>query len=477
MVFIVKTFKQLLFTVFILTFVFGSVSTLWGQRQISYRDLAMQNQQQQLFFNFIKLPGDQDDSIKFSSVFSFSNSYLPFKKLQSSSSENKFFSTVNLNMEVFDTGNRKINRKKNRRDNISVKGLESVGRAFWSDTAYATSYDQSQSKDEYLNGHLSVSLKPGKYYYVLQMNRGDETDDRTSRTQVVTIEPYEQMMTGNIIYGQELIDNETSPQLTLSQMGNSVEYAKDFYALAYLPGYESNASYSVTIHRLDIAEEDTNTINQVYNKQLTSDDIRTGVHPELESSSDASHINLNPSDNGFTYALIKIPNSNFPNALYRMTVKKADQQQPAAQGVFRSLWVDMPTSLLNLEVATEMLRFIADEKTMDRLSNGSRAERERKFREYWEKRDPSPDTEFNELMAEYYRRIDYAYKNFSGQNVPGYESDQGKIYIKFGPPKDINRKFPTNGPTTEIWTYDNRQFVFRATSGFGDFKLVSDQSN
>nr|WP_240894623.1 GWxTD domain-containing protein [Fodinibius halophilus] len=120
-----------------------------------------------------------------------------------------------------------------------------------------------------------------------------------------------------------------------------------------------------------------------------------------------------------------------------------------------------------------MLHYIVDDKTLDRLSSGSNEEREQKFREFWEKRDPTPETDYNELMAEYYRRIDYAYDKFSTQNKLGHKSDRGNVYIKFGPPKNTKRKFPTNGPTTEIWTYPSTKFVFQATTGFGDFKLVS----
>ena len=77
-------------------------------------------------------------------------------------------------------------------------------------------------------------------------------------------------------------------------------------------------------------------------------------------------------------------------------------------------------------------------------------------------------------MTEYYRRIDYAYKTFSTTSEPeGYQSDQGQLYIKMGPPLDIERSFPTNGNVKEIWTYSNGEYIFIASSGFGDFKLIS----
>lgn len=452
---------------------FGIVSNLWAQRNVSYRELAMRNQDQPVSFEFITLPGNGEETVTFTSVFSFSHSFLPFKKTGQRSSDKQFFSTVNLSMEVFKSDKRFKKRKRD--ENISVEGLEPVGRSFWADTAYAKTYEESQSKKEYLSGYLNVSLEPGSYNYVLQMKRGEETDSRISRTQFVRIEPYNKMKTGNIIVGEKLLADQATPQLQLAKRGNNVEYAKDFYLMAYIPGYQPDASYSLSINKLNVMDEDTSRQNEVYSTNLSSDHIQTGIRPSISSNDQRTFIDLKSDDKGFAYALLEVPNSNFANALYRVSVKK-DGKELVSQGTYRSLWVDMPTSLLNLDVAVDMLRFIADKETMDRLSSGTQMEREKKFREYWEKRDPTPKTEYNELMAEYYRRIDYAYKNFTTNNILGYNSDQGEIYIKFGPPQNIDRRFPTEGATTEIWTYKDRQFVFKATTGFGDFKLVKDQS-
>ena len=469
-----KTFTKQLSSALLITFLLGLATNLWAQRNVSYRDLAMRNQERPISFDFIVLPGDSESEVRFTSVFSFSYSYLPFKKTGDRSSENQFFSAANLSMEVFKAG--KNFGKRKRDENIAVEGLEPAGRALWADTAYAKTYDQSQSKTDHLHGYLDVALEPGNYNYVLQMKRGEETESRMSRTQSVRLYPYSEMPTGNIILGKKLQTNNNTPRMQLTTMGSNVEYAENFYLMAYLPGHQSGDNYSLTINKLAVADEDTSTRAQVYNTNLSENDIRTGIHPKISSTDQQSHINLHASDQGYAYALLEIPNKNFPNALYQLTIEKDGQQPPVARGTYRSLWVDMPTSLLNLDVAVDMLRFVADDKTIDDLSSGSQMEREKKFREYWEKRDPTPNTEFNELMAEYYRRIDYAYRNYTSNNVLGYNSDQGEVYIKFGPPQNIERKFPTDGATTEVWTYQNRRFVFKATTGFGDFKLVNNQS-
>lgn len=465
--------KRLLSAIFLLLFLFSITSSLWAQRNTTYHELALRNQQQPVSFDFIKLPGNNNDTVIFTSVFSFPYSYLPFKKYKNRSSENDFYSEMNLSLEVFKTDEERFRRAK-RNEDISVEGLEPVGRTFWSDTAFAKTYEESQSKEQFLKGYFSISLTPDIYNYVLQMQRGEKSDRSISRTQSVRIVPYSEMEVGNIILGQEIAADDEKPRLQLSDMAGNVKYGEDFYALAYLPQYEDGTTYNLQITSLNVADEDTSRVRQIYSSEVN--DFRTNIKPEISSANGKLFVDLHKSDNGFAYALVEVPNSDFPNSLYRMTITREGDKTPAAQTIFRSLWIDMPTSLLSLDVAIDMLHYIVDDETLDRLSSGSSAEREKKFREFWEKRDPTPDTQFNELMAEYYRRIDYAYENFTTDNTLGYRSDQGEIYIKFGPPQDINRRFPANGNTREIWTYQNRKFVFRATTGFGDFKLVSDET-
>src|SRR5690625_5707305 len=106
----------------------------------------------------------------------------------------------------------------------------------------------------------------------------------------------------------------------------------------------------------------------------------------------------------------------------------------------------MPTSLYNIDVAVDMLRFILAENERRELASGSAADKERKFRQFWAERDPTPETEFNELMAEYYRRIDYAYKNFSSLQVPGDETDQGQTYILYVRTVRVGRRSAPTAP-------------------------------
>lgn len=97
--------------------------------------------------------------------------------------------------------------------------------------------------------------------------------------------------------------------------------------------------------------------------------------------------------------------------------------------------------------------------------------------EFWKKRDPSPDTEANELKIEFEQRVNFANEQFSviSKQKPGWSSDRGKIYIRFGRPDMVrNQTNKIDEPPLEIWFYRNSgsRFVFRDKKGDGDFELI-----
>ena len=134
----------------------------------------------------------------------------------------------------------------------------------------------------------------------------------------------------------------------------------------------------------------------------------------------------------------------------------------------------LPRSVVQLDLAIRQLRPIATAEEMRRMQETPPFRREEAFREFWRRRDPTPNTEQNELMDEYYLRVEYANENFS-TNRDGWETDRGRIYILYGEPTDIERHpFEINSKPYEVWYYDhlNRRFVFVDYTGFGDYELT-----
>ncbi len=82
-----------------------------------------------------------------------------------------------------------------------------------------------------------------------------------------------------------------------------------------------------------------------------------------------------------------------------------------------------------------------EQKAFMQLSNDE--ERDQFIEAFWQRRDPTPDTEENEYKEEHYRRIAYANEHFAA-GIPGWKSDRGRMYIVFGPADEID-SHPSGG--------------------------------
>jgi GWxTD domain-containing protein len=184
----------------------------------------------------------------------------------------------------------------------------------------------------------------------------------------------------------------------------------------------------------------------------------------------------------FYTALFTLPGKMLEQGKYRIDIKVR------AGGVSRSFsqtleleWHDMPLSMENPRDAIPPLQHITTDDEYKQLSSGSREEQIKKLYAFWKKEDPTPATAYNERMAEFYRRADYAYFNFarSARLIDGALTDRGKIYILYGPPTNIERTLLIGEQPVEIWTYSNnvkKVVKFTDTGGHGDYKLAEVKS-
>lgn len=140
---------------------------------------------------------------------------------------------------------------------------------------------------------------------------------------------------------------------------------------------------------------------------------------------------------------------------------------------FMIRWRGMPVSITDLDRAIDELQYVADKDLIDSMRKAPPELKRELFRGFWRKRDPSPNTERNELMEEYYARVSYANKHFT-HYIDGWKTDMGMVYIIFGAPNNVERHpFDIDSKPYEVWTYyeQNREFVFVDATGFGDYRL------
>jgi GWxTD domain-containing protein len=118
-----------------------------------------------------------------------------------------------------------------------------------------------------------------------------------------------------------------------------------------------------------------------------------------------------------------------------------------------------------------------DERQAFRLLSNDE-ERDLFIEAFWQRRDPTPDTEENEYKEEHYQRIAYANEHFAA-GIPGWKTDRGRIYIMYGKADEVEshpsggtyeRPMEEGGGSTS--TYPFEQWRYRYLEGIGQEVII-----
>src|SRR5271169_2970784 len=126
----------------------------------------------------------------------------------------------------------------------------------------------------------------------------------------------------------------------------------------------------------------------------------------------------------------------------------------------------------------DVIYIITDEErqAFRQLSNDE--ERDSFIEAFWQRRDPTPDTEENEYKEEHYQRIAYANEHFAA-GIPGWKSDRGRIYIMYGKADEVD-SHPSGGTYErpmeegggETSTFPFEQWRYRYLEGIGQEVII-----
>jgi GWxTD domain-containing protein len=177
-----------------------------------------------------------------------------------------------------------------------------------------------------------------------------------------------------------------------------------------------------------------------------------------------------------TMEFFPLMNSQLSQGIYEMELKvKTGFRGDDTKKQFFIRWADMPSTITDIDLAIRQVKYIADKAEYDKLKKASADEKLEKFEAFWRENDPTPGTQANEWMDEFYRRVQFTNEAYTVFRE-GWKSDMGMIYIIFGPPNDIERHpFALETKPHEIWYYHeiNKEFVFMDLAGFGEYRLMT----
>jgi GWxTD domain-containing protein len=133
-----------------------------------------------------------------------------------------------------------------------------------------------------------------------------------------------------------------------------------------------------------------------------------------------------------------------------------------------------------LELAKAPLLYIAEGSELSAWQASLSIEAKRRFlTNFWQRRDPTPGTARNERREAFYEAIAYAnreYKEGGRKSVPGWRSDRGRIFARYGAPDDVlRRQQEGRAPPHEVWRYSKGKgsyYIFADRTGFGAYQLI-----
>ncbi|NIA30270.1 MAG: GWxTD domain-containing protein [Actinobacteria bacterium] len=318
-----------------------------------------------------------------------------------------------------------------------------------SNTVTVSQFEETNSRINPHRHKISFSLPPGKYNYIVNLY-DEESKASLQRKHSIDLRSFspDQIRFSDIVFADEIkcVQNNYSYTPNLQGVFNNIRSSFAAYFEIYPPQTSDSISVNYRIY-------------DKQNKQIFSD---SGTFKRKDVI--AKCITFKK--------FIKKPGE------YVLMLHSGDGIKAAnARRKFNVFWGNMSFKNENLDVVIRQLRLIVNKDISKQFSKASREEKKKLLDQFWEERDPTPGTPQNELRDEFFRRIDFANKNFSevATSREGWQTDRGKVYIKNGPPDQVERQATDiDMPSAEIWYYTklNKRYIFSDRSGNGSYRLV-----
>ncbi len=459
-----------------------------------YQEMAAMRLRSRVYLEAYALPGTKDEGLLVVG-FRIPNDRLVFMRHAEGLDDKLFRASVSTTIEIYQEG--RVQTEK-----------------IWKGESFASEYDQTVDAKLSTVGSVTFSLPPGDYGVALRMN--DLNTERSALTPMrhVNIPSFGKGAVGQAIIVDTVVNRSVVRYFTSTNLGGDARFGADFSAVVPISldsPLDTSDVLSWSLRKLDF--DATRHEMQEMRKRMRSyrpdsdgDDKRPQIEqpreieggvvvdsgrvsgsrflaigPVVDVDVNKSRVTLSEPgiDGNYYLAVVNLDGEVLENGAYVLDVTmKGQSNELTSSRRFNAYWPDMPVSLLDVDVALKNMRFILDRKALSLLRKGSKEDKINNFKTFWKERDPTPGTAYNELMTEYFRRVDYAaleYRTGPGMYPNGLETDRARIYIVHGPPDEISRTFPEAGGVRETWTYtDGKQFTFEASSSVAAFHMVEE---
>jgi len=370
---------------------------------------------------------------------------IPYKMLVFERKEESFNAGFRVAVEILDEDDKLVSREiKDNRVNVN-------------------NFEETNDLSFVLQDFLSFKIKPGEYKISTLISDMNSTGELLLEPKELNLEESKDKLVQHplVINSQEILCDEEKA-FTLANSGGNVPFSSDKFHLI-IPITDT----SITEINVVIKSNDDVIISTKIDESYI---IPVGI-AECEK-----HLSVTRNPEAIALRNFVVRNVNEKLNEGEVTLKVTnDENDIDEEYESKIVWFNKPFSLMDPEKAIEFLNFVESDSVVYSLLKNSSSDYPIILRDYWSKFDPTPQTTYNEVMYEYYTRVDYAIKEFKGIGKGnGAKTDRGVVYIKFGKPEKIERSSNPQGQVMEIWSYSNpeRKFTFIDKKGTGNFSLT-----
>ena len=377
---------------------------------------------------------------------------IPYAKLRFTNMPDGFTARYEVTLEAYALD------RKGRRQTLMASRL-------WDRTFLVTSYAGTQATELVDRTTQSLNLPPGRYELQVQL------EDQVAEEVFVREMPIEvRDLSGKVaISDLILIDHFDEETKTISP-SVSGRVGTDAYGFQIFYELYTDRPQAVRVTR--------DVLQVGRGGGLTS--VRSALGLGTDASREVSYTAAEMTDvqAGRNQAVVRIPIDGFKAGDYIVRVRIEDEDGDVLSETekrFTAEWTGLAEHIQDIDEAIAQLQYIAKGKDLRRIQSApTKTERIARFQAFWEKRDPTPGTERNEKMEEYYYRIASANRSY-GSQADGWKTDRGQVAVLFGEPDAVERHpYNFDAKPYEVWFYYQigRQFIFVDQSGFGEYDLL-----
>ena len=291
-------------------------------------------------------------------------------------------------------------------------------------------------------------LNPGAYSMEVTLNDINTKKEKTKKDQLVIADYAQKDISFSDIMLVSNLKVENGKKVITPLVDKNIDNLKEIYLFFEVYNARNN----------DVTNNFSYTITDTKNQILEKGDY---------------NYTLMPGTNKF---FEKIPTSNLVFGNYKLVINDNANGQLLAEKEFSNKLSGIAVNMKDMSMLIDQLIYIATGEELEKIKSASSSDlKEKYFIDFWRSKDPSPNTNKNELMVEYYKRIKMANERYSHW-IDGWKTDMGMVFIIFGEPSNIERfPFTENTKPYEIWQFynANKEFVFVDDTGFGDYKLTT----